>query len=101
MRFQAHLLDRERAEAAALRSMWNLNGARVLEIGCGDGRLTFCYAPAARSVVAIDPHADSIAKARTALPTDLVDRVRFEVGSALELDQPPASFDAALCSHSL
>jgi hypothetical protein len=28
-------------------------------------------------------------------------RVCFEIGSALELDQPPASFDVALLSHSL
>jgi hypothetical protein len=40
-------------------------------------------------------------KARNALPAGLADRVRFELGSALDLDQPPASFDVALLSHSL
>jgi len=30
-------------------------GARVLELGCGDGRLTKTFAERARSVVAIDP----------------------------------------------
>jgi ubiquinone/menaquinone biosynthesis C-methylase UbiE len=89
------------AEMAALRTLGGLDGARVLEIGCGDGRLTFRYAPAARSVVAIDPRAEAIAKAGDMLPVESAERVRFEIGSALELDQPPASFDMALLSHSL
>ena len=85
---------------AALRALGGLDGARVLEIGCGDGRLTFRYAPAARSVLAIDPCAEAIAKARDMLPVESTELV-FEIGSALELDQPPASFDVALLSHSL
>jgi ubiquinone/menaquinone biosynthesis C-methylase UbiE len=52
-------------------------------------------------VLAIDQRAEAIVLARNRLPTDLAGRVRFEVGSALELDQPPESFDAALLSHSL
>jgi ubiquinone/menaquinone biosynthesis C-methylase UbiE len=100
VRFETHVIDPE-AEIAALRELGGLDGARVLEIGCGDGRLTFRYAPAARSVLAIDPCADAIAKARDALPVESAERVCFEIGSALELDQPPASFDVALLSHSL
>lgn len=100
MRFETHVIDPE-AEMAALRELGGLDGARVLEIGCGDGRLTFRYAPATRSVLAIDPCAKAIAKARDMLPMESAEQVRFEIGSALELDQPPASFDVALLSHSL
>jgi 2-polyprenyl-3-methyl-5-hydroxy-6-metoxy-1,4-benzoquinol methylase len=100
VRFQTHVIDSE-AEMAALRALGGLDGARVLEIGCRDGRLTFRYAPAARSVVAIDPRAEAIAKAREMLPVELAERIRFEIGSALELDQPPATFDIGLLSHSL
>jgi ubiquinone/menaquinone biosynthesis C-methylase UbiE len=100
LRFQTNSIDPE-AEMVALRALGGLDGARVLEIGCGDGRLTFRYAPAARSVLAIDPHAEAIARARDMLPVESAGRVRFEIGSALELDQPPASFDVALLSHSL
>jgi len=89
------------AEMAALRALGGLDGVRVLEIGCGDGRLTFCYEQAAHSVLAIDPSAKAIAKARDGLRVESAARLRFEVGSALELDQPPASFDVALLSHSL
>jgi hypothetical protein len=34
-------------------------------------------------------------------PLESAERVRFAVGSALELDQPQASFDVAFLSHSL
>jgi ubiquinone/menaquinone biosynthesis C-methylase UbiE len=101
VRFQTHVIDPEGAEMAALRAIGNLDGARVLEIGCGDGRLTFGYAPVTRSVLAIDPRLEAVAKAREALPAGLAGRVRFEVGSAVELDQPPQSFDVGLLSHSL
>jgi ubiquinone/menaquinone biosynthesis C-methylase UbiE len=85
----------------ALQALGSLEGARVLEIGCGDGRLTFRYAPIVRSVLAIDPRAEAIARADDKLPVGLADRVRFEVGSALELGQPRARFDVAFFSHSL
>ena len=53
-------IDPERNEPAALTRIGaRFDGARVLEIGCGDGRLTAMYARHARSVVAIDP--DSLA----------------------------------------
>jgi ubiquinone/menaquinone biosynthesis C-methylase UbiE len=100
VKFETHVIDPE-AEMAALRTLGGLDGARVLEIGCGDGRLTFRYAPAARSVLAIDPRAKAIAKARDILPVESAEGVRFEIGSALEFDQPPASFDVGLLSHSL
>jgi ubiquinone/menaquinone biosynthesis C-methylase UbiE len=101
MRFQSYVIDREAAEMAALQALGGIGNARVLEIGCGDGRLTFRYAPAAGSVLAIDSRDDAIAKAKNTLPANLAKRVRFEVRSALELDQPPASFDVGLLSHSL
>ena len=100
MRFQANLVDLD-AEMRALRTLGGLDSARVLEIGCGDGRLTLRYAQSARSVLAIDSRAEAIVLASSRLPAELAGRVRFEVGSALELNQAPASFDAALLSHSL
>ncbi len=95
------MTDPAAAEMPALRALGGIGDARVLEIGCGDGRLTFIYAPAARSVLAIDTKDSVIAEAKNALPAGLAGRVRFEVGSALELDQPPASFDVGLLSHTL
>jgi ubiquinone/menaquinone biosynthesis C-methylase UbiE len=90
-----------KAEIEALQALGGFDGARVLEIGCGNGRLTFCYEHAAHSVLAIDPSPEAIAKAKDRLRAESATRVRFEVGSALELDRPPVSFDVALLSHSL
>ena len=100
LRFQLDVVDLE-AEIEALLALGGFEGARVLEIGCGKGRLTFCYEQAAHSVLAIDPSAEAIAQARDRLGLESATRVRFEVGNALELGQPPASFDVALLSHSL
>ena len=37
------------------RTLVDLGGAEVLEIGCGDGRLTWRYAERAAYVTAIEP----------------------------------------------
>jgi 16S rRNA A1518/A1519 N6-dimethyltransferase RsmA/KsgA/DIM1 with predicted DNA glycosylase/AP lyase activity len=61
--------DPEEHELAALRAVAaSFASRRVLEIGCGDGRLTRRYAREAASVVAIDPDADAIAELRRELP---------------------------------
>jgi ubiquinone/menaquinone biosynthesis C-methylase UbiE len=94
-------VDPEGAETAALAQLGPLDGLRVLELGCGDGRLTFRYAGAAVSVLAVDPDPDPIAQARAALPAGLAERVSFAVAGAAEVDAPRASFDLALFSWSL
>lgn len=54
----AILEDPEEHETAALLHIVpSIVGARVLEIGCGDGRLTERYAHSARSIIAVDPDA--------------------------------------------
>lgn len=88
-------------ETAALSLLGGLEGARVLEVGCGEGRLTLAYARRTRSVLGIDPDVERIAEAKRALPPDLAGRVRFAVGDVVELRQPPAAFDAVFLSHSL
>jgi 2-polyprenyl-3-methyl-5-hydroxy-6-metoxy-1,4-benzoquinol methylase len=49
-------IDPEANEPAALARIGAaFDDARVLEVGCGDGRVTKSYAHRARSVVAIEP----------------------------------------------
>jgi len=64
------LLDPELNETTALFGLFNDFGGRsVLEIGCGDGRLTWRYAERAARVTAIDPDAGKFAVANdTRLP---------------------------------
>ena len=92
--------DPEGAEALAVGQTADFTGARVLEVGCGDGRLTWLYAPRAESILGIDPDEELISLARSATPPELADRVQFEVGEAEDLSRT-AVFDVAFLSWSL
>ncbi len=48
-------IDPEGVETRTLARLAPVDDLRVLELGCGDGRLTFRYADAAASVLAVDP----------------------------------------------
>jgi 2-polyprenyl-3-methyl-5-hydroxy-6-metoxy-1,4-benzoquinol methylase len=65
----ARTLDPEGAHLAALRRLADFEGLRVLEVGCGEGRLTRGIATDAASVLAYDPDGASIAEAHASLPT--------------------------------
>ena len=71
-------------------------GLRVLEIGCGDGRVTGLYANRAASVIAIDPKTESIDALRAVWPEVDARAVGIE---GLEL--PPHVIDVAIFSWSL
>ena len=73
-----------------------LGNKSLLEVGCGDGRLTALLADKARELTAIDPDQDSIKLARTNIP-----EVTFLVGSGENLDFADESFDIVLFSYSL
>lgn len=92
-------IDPEGVETGGLARIAPLDGLRVLERGCGDGRLTFRYAGAAAFVLAVDP--DRIDQARAALSPELAETVTFAVAGAAEVDAPRRSFDLALFSWSL
>jgi len=56
--------DPERTETKTLHRFVDFTNKRVLEIGCGDGRLTWQYAKSARLVAAIDLEANDLRAAR-------------------------------------
>jgi ubiquinone/menaquinone biosynthesis C-methylase UbiE len=93
--------DPEGVEPAAIAATVDLADKRVLEVGCGVGRLTSFAAAHATEVYAFDPDADRVAQARTALARELRDRVRFATHGAEALDVPRRRFDLALCGWSL
>ncbi len=95
-------LDPERNEPAALFEFaGSFTGQRVLEIGCGDGRLTWLYAERVAHVLGIDPDADDVALAIQNCPPHLRGRVEFWVGTIQEFDLPAEKFDLALLAWSL
>jgi 2-polyprenyl-3-methyl-5-hydroxy-6-metoxy-1,4-benzoquinol methylase len=94
--------DPEGHETDTLFDLVELEGREVLEIGCGDGRLTWRYADRVAHVTAIDPFEDAIERAKERLPpTDLpIDfgHVAFEdFAAASDADV----FDVGLLSWSL
>ena len=82
---------RDGLELRLIERFTSLRNKRVLEIGCGDGRLTLQYAPVASSVLAFDP--DRADRG--------IDNVDFRVGSIEQLADRGARFDVALFSWSL
>ncbi len=84
-----------------LAALASVEGARVLELGCGDGRLTLRYAASTSSVLAIDPDAERIEAARSALPPELSGTVTYAVAGAADVNAPSRSFELALFSSSL
>jgi len=93
-----HVPDVHEAEAQRIEALVPLQGARVLDVGCGEGRLTGFAAAKAASVYAFDPNAERVEQARSVADAE---RVRFGVHGVEVLDVERESFDVALCGWSL
>ncbi len=91
-------IDPEKNEVHALKEMTVWRGKCVLEIGCGNGRLTRRLANLGAQVDALDPDRKLIATARTELPARYSDRVRYKVRSAEDLKYPKQTFDIVVFS---
>ena len=88
--------DPERNETKYLHKLADFAQKRVLEIGCGDGRLTKHFARVAASVVAIDPDRDAVAQLARDLP--MVDARPIAIDELVLTDH---SVDLVLFSWSL
>lgn len=93
--------DPEQNEVRVLKRVTNWRRERVVEIGCGDGRLTLRLARLGAFVHAIDPDAKLIRTARTKLPRRFAKRIRYHVGQAEHLNHADESFDLAVFAWSL
>lgn len=93
--------DPERNEIHHLRKAANFSGKRVLEIGCGEGRLTWQYAKWTGLIVAIDPDHDSLRIAKVDRPYDLESKVHLTCGDSTYLPFSKERFDIAVLAWSL
>jgi methylase of polypeptide subunit release factors len=78
----------------------SLSDREIIEIGCGEGRLTFQYATRARRVVALDVNAAEIERARAEADRIGARNLRF-LAQPAEGRLPGAPFDVALFTWSL
>lgn len=96
----SRVLDPEGTHLGALRRLGDFADRRVLELGCGDGRLTVGIAAEAASVLAFDPDAEAVERARASLPAELADRVVYRVAAGDEIEIEPTFFDLVVFSWS-
>lgn len=78
-----------------------VRGKRVIDVGCGDGRMALGCAPYASEVVGVDPDPEAIRLARAKARRLAAANVRFKVGVAQELPFPDEHFDVVILSWAL
>jgi 2-polyprenyl-3-methyl-5-hydroxy-6-metoxy-1,4-benzoquinol methylase len=91
-------VDPEENEICALKSVTNWRRKRVLEIGCGEGRLTQRLAQLGALVSATDPDVQLIRVARRRLVQRFAKRIHYEVGKPERINHPSESFDLVVFS---
>jgi len=93
--------DPEGTEKKILLQFADFNQRKILEIGCGDGRLTWKYAKTAERVLGIDLDAPALQIASIETPTDLRPKVNFIRSDSIKLPLRSNFFDTALLAWSL
>lgn len=94
-------LDRYRTDltdAAVLAALGDVNGARVLDGGCGEGYMGRLLAERGAQVTGIDTSAALINAAREH-PEAQRHGISYVVASLEAIPEPDSSFDAAVCNH--
>ena len=94
-------IDPEETETRILHELVDFHDKDVVEVGCGNGRMTWRYAERARFVLALDPNEALIAEARQQMPERLQSMVSFLTGDAQSVGLPEQGFDVAILSWSL
>jgi len=88
-------------EISALREAAPWRGRRVLEIGCGDGRLARRLVRLGSQVVATDPDAGEVRQALATRPRTYREKLAFALAEGEQLPFKATSFDIVVFGWSL
>jgi 2-polyprenyl-3-methyl-5-hydroxy-6-metoxy-1,4-benzoquinol methylase len=94
-------IDPEGTEVTIIHELVDFSGADVLEVGCGDGRLTWRYAEEAATVLAMDTNGEKIERAVEATPASLRSKTSFVVADITDVELSPDAYDVAILAHSV
>jgi ubiquinone/menaquinone biosynthesis C-methylase UbiE len=93
--------DPERNESKYLHKFADFTNKRVLEVGCGEGRMTWQYARGTHRTIGIDPDTDALRIASADRPYDLASNVYFACAASEYLPLSKETFDIAVLAWSL
>ena len=93
--------DPEGIEIEFLKRTGAVHGRKVVEIGCGNGRLIWRYADIAASVVGVDPDNERLAEALITRPETVETWAAFAQAEAETLPFPDEAFECAILGWSL
>ena len=93
--------DPEGIEIEFLQRTGAVCGRKVIEIGCGDGRLTWRYANLAAAAAGVDSDFEWLAGTGTARPETVDKPVSFAQAAAETLPFPDEAFESAIFAWSL
>jgi len=93
--------DPEGSEKKILHKFQDFKDKRVLEIGCGEGRLTWQYASASSLTIGIDSDRNALRVALADRPAKLNSTVHFSTAEAEYLPFQKETFDIAILAWSL
>ncbi|HSM72420.1 MAG TPA: class I SAM-dependent methyltransferase, partial [Anaerolineales bacterium] len=88
--------DPAQYETKHLHQIVDFEGKRILEIGCGEGRLIWRYASASFFTVGLDPDKDSLRVAAIDRPSDPEDKIHFANAEAEHVPFNKETFDIAI-----
>ena len=94
-------VDPEGVETRAVHGLVDFAGKDVVEVGCGEGRLTWRFADVASSVLAFDPDESAIATAREQTPAALRGRVTFRAADMASIRLGAGAYDVGVLSWSI
>ena len=93
--------DPERNESKYLHKFVDFTNKRLLEVGCGEGRMTWQYAKETHTTIGIDPDTAALRIACADRPYDLANKTYFSCAASEYLPFSKETFDIAVLAWSL